>query len=334
MQYKTTKDIKISDKISDQVLGQDNGLNIIKKAAQQRRHVLLIGNSGTGKSMLGKSLAELLPKEKLVDVLSIANPEDENSPLIRIVPKGQGKNIILKSKLKSLSSLRNQNIIFFILILITVISPWWIRKEYGDIMAAASLIGSMIFLAAFILFINLNKRMKSNDNLNPKLLIDNSKIKQAPFFDGSGAHAGALLGDVLHDPLQSFSQTANISKVIQTNNNLLQIKETQMPNQVDYLLNKHKKEVIKQKGYLATFLDKGELNILGEKEDSIESARVLSINKYINKNPHLIKLITESGKELIVTPEHKIAINNKGKKEWIGASKLKKGKEVFVSTTN
>jgi len=71
---KSTKDIKVSSKIVDQVIGQDDAVNIIKKAAEQRRHVLLIGEPGTGKSMLGLALAELLPKEKLVDILSFFNP--------------------------------------------------------------------------------------------------------------------------------------------------------------------------------------------------------------------------------------------------------------------
>jgi Lon-like ATP-dependent protease len=37
----------------------------------------------------------------------------------------------------------------------------------------------------------------------PRLIVDNYSRKQAPFFDATGAHAGALLGDVLHDPFQS-----------------------------------------------------------------------------------------------------------------------------------
>jgi len=39
--------------------------------------------------------------------------------------------------------------------------------------------------------------------LIPKILIDNSNKKQVPYIDATGARAGALLGDVLHDPLQS-----------------------------------------------------------------------------------------------------------------------------------
>ena len=203
LNYKTTADIKVSKKISEQVIGQDNGLEIIKKAAKQRRHVLLIGQPGTGKSMLGQSLAELLPEEKLVDILSIHNQEDENMPLIRAMPKGKGKSIVTRAKLQSLSSIKNQNIIFFILIIIAIISPWWVRKQYGDILAAASIIGSMIFLAVFVLFMNLGRRIKTNGQYIPKLLVDNSDKQQSPFLDATGAHAGALLGDVLHDPLQS-----------------------------------------------------------------------------------------------------------------------------------
>ena len=201
--YKDTREIKISSYISEQIIGQEEALNLIKKASAQRRNILIIGEPGTGKGMLGQALAERLSKEKLVDVLSLNNEQDENNPLIRIMSKGKGKELVTKLKIQANNSNKFMNIILFILVIISVFSPWWIRKQYGDIMAAASLIGSMLFLGAFILFINLNKRMSSQKFKVPKLLIDNSTKTKAPFIDGTGSHAGALLGDILHDPLQS-----------------------------------------------------------------------------------------------------------------------------------
>ena len=66
---KSTKEIKIADNVIQQVIGQDEAVEVIKKAALQRRHVLLIGEPGTGKSMLGLALSELLPKSELQDVV-------------------------------------------------------------------------------------------------------------------------------------------------------------------------------------------------------------------------------------------------------------------------
>src|SRR3989338_7746360 len=199
---KTTKEIKVSSKTYEQIIGQDKALEIIKKSAKQRRNVLLIGSPGTGKSLLGQALAELIPKEKLVDILSFDNPVDENIPIIKTFPKGQGKDLVTKAKIQAITSFKKQSTFLFILVILSMIAPWLIRKQYGYIMAAASLIGSMIFLATFVFFLNINRRARSASKV-PKLLIDNSNTKKAPFLDASGAHAGALLGDVLHDPLQS-----------------------------------------------------------------------------------------------------------------------------------
>ena len=201
----STKEIKVPKTIVDQVLGQEEAVNIVKKAAQQRRHVLLIGEPGTGKSMLGMALAELLPKSSLKDVMALPNVNDENMPLIKSIDAGTGRDQVKNLQMDSKEVFKNQNFLLFILAILALVAPWWVRHQYkSDVMFAAFFIGGMLFLAAFAFTLNIGPRMmKQGQSIPPKLIVDNFQKKQAPFFDATGAHAGALLGDVLHDPFQS-----------------------------------------------------------------------------------------------------------------------------------
>lgn len=202
--FKTTKEIKVKPRIIDQVIGQDDAVRIMKKAAEQRRHVLLIGEPGTGKSMLGLALAELLPKERLLDILSFPNPNDENQPLIRTSPAGKGREVVAKLKLESRGIFNLQNMFIFIVIILANFIPYWMwrTKQISDIIYAASMVTGMVFVVGFLFYINMAKRAQKSTEV-PKVIVDNFKKEHAPFFDATGAHAGALLGDVLHDPFQS-----------------------------------------------------------------------------------------------------------------------------------
>ena len=205
--FKTTKDIAVPSRMVDQVIGQEEAVNLIKKASMQRRHVLLIGEPGTGKSMLGMALAEMLPKEKLVDTLAYQNLNDDHQPLIKTVRAGTGRTLVAQSRLESMGVFKNQNILFMVIAIAVSLVPYYLYSKKifpfdSPVIYAASMITGIVFILGIILFINLGKRMAPKMN-TPKIIVDNFEKKEAPFLDATGAHAGALLGDCLHDPFQT-----------------------------------------------------------------------------------------------------------------------------------
>ena len=188
---KSSKDIEVPPLLIDQVIGHEESIETIKKAAKQRRNVLLIGDPGVGKSMLAKGMAQILPHETLQDVLIYPNVEDNNHPLIRTVPAGEGKKIVKATKGSARGHEERKTLITTLAIGGILVIGFF----YGRILES-------IIAAALILLISLQIKPKNNV-MAPKLLVNNEDKRFAPFMDATGAHAGALLGDVRHDPYQS-----------------------------------------------------------------------------------------------------------------------------------
>ncbi len=186
-----SSEITVPEKLIDQVIGQENAVEVIKKAAIQRRHVMMIGSPGTGKSMLAKAMAELLPKEELQDILAYPNSDDPNNPVIRTVAGGRGKQIVAAHKAEAKKKTQFRNTLLMLL-LIGIIGYAFLTYQW--------LLG--IIAAAFV-FMALRYTTPREETMVPKLLVSNDTKNVAPFIDGTGSHAGALLGDVRHDPFQS-----------------------------------------------------------------------------------------------------------------------------------
>src|SRR5439155_23957475 len=60
-----------------------------------------------------------------------------------------------------------------------------------------------ILVAAIIYFATRYTGRGHGNLMVPKLLVSHTPGEMPPFVDATGSHAGALLGDVKHDPFQS-----------------------------------------------------------------------------------------------------------------------------------
>ncbi len=183
--------VEVPTSLIDQVIGQERAVEVIRKAAIQRRHVMMIGSPGTGKSMLAKAMAELLPKEEMQDILVYPNSDDPNNPIVRTVPAGRGKQIVAAHKAEAKKKIQFRNTLLMLL-LIGILGYAFIQGQW--------LIG---ILAAAFVFMALRYATPREESMIPKLLVSNDSTTTAPFIDATGSHAGALLGDVRHDPFQS-----------------------------------------------------------------------------------------------------------------------------------
>ncbi|WP_266075963.1 ATP-dependent protease LonB [Haladaptatus caseinilyticus] len=192
LEIESTEEVEIPDRLVDQVIGQDHARDVVMKAAKQRRHVMMIGTPGTGKSMLAKAMSQLLPKKDLQDVLVYHNPDDGNEPKVRTVPAGKGEQIIDAHKEEARK--RNQMRSFLMWVIIAIV------VGYALLIAGKPLLG---ILAAGVIYLAFRYGSRGTDAMIPNLLVNNSDVTSAPFEDATGAHAGALLGDVRHDPFQS-----------------------------------------------------------------------------------------------------------------------------------
>ncbi len=198
--FETTADIKIPEKLADQVIGQDSAVEVIKKAAEQKRHVMLIGEPGTGKSMLSKSMTEFLPKGELQDVIAYHNPEDPNEPKVRIVPAGKGKEIVAAQKKEALAKKQQKASIIttvIVVLLMMTVAMFIVTRDISVILVGIIAVAILFFATRY------SATGKQESYIVPKLLVGHDDSDMPPFVDATGAHAGALLGDVKHDPFQS-----------------------------------------------------------------------------------------------------------------------------------
>ncbi|NOQ53605.1 MAG: ATP-dependent protease LonB [Thermoplasmata archaeon] len=262
--FTDTSDVKIPERQVEQVIGQERAVEVVRKAAEQTRHVMLIGSPGTGKSMLANSMVEMLPRGELQDVICYHNPEDANQPKIRVVPAGKGKEIVAAQKAEALQRKKERQsvfIVFVALILIMFVLFAFKRGEDGQLYFDTTVLFWGILAAIIVLVFMRWSAGKGEVAVIPKLLITNDPDAMPPFIDATGAHAGALLGDVKHDPFQSGGletpshDRVEVGAIHKANKGVLFIDEINMLR-------------IESQQSLLTALQEGEFSIVGQSERS------------------------------------------------------------------
>ncbi len=202
LSYQSTADVEVPARLLDQVIGQDEAVEVARKAATQKRHMILIGEPGTGKSMLARAMTDFLPREPLQDILAYPNTEDANEPKIRVVPAGKGKEIVAAQKLEAAQKKETRTFIFVAISLAVMAVVLYIVIASKGQDLTALLLGILIVVFIYALARFSGGRTDSGSGV-AKLLVSHAPDERPPFVDATGAHAGALLGDVKHDPFQS-----------------------------------------------------------------------------------------------------------------------------------
>jgi len=207
--FKTTKDIDVPERLLDQVIGQDQAVDIVRKAAEQKRHVMLIGDPGTGKSMVARAMTAFLPKEELEDIIAYPNNEDSNTPHIRVVPGGKAKEIVKVQRAESKKKKEQQSsmiiTIVFMIIALSIFAAIFpiLSGEGGEVHIEYAIFGVIAAVMIFLIFSRGALTQRQELHQVPKILVAHDKTDTPPFLDATAAHSGALLGDVRHDPFQS-----------------------------------------------------------------------------------------------------------------------------------
>lgn len=86
--FSSTAEVRVPKDPLEQVIGQSEAVKLARVAARQRRHLLLVGPPGTGKSMIAQAIAFHLPKPT-EEIAVVHNPSNPERPFIEVYSRTQ-----------------------------------------------------------------------------------------------------------------------------------------------------------------------------------------------------------------------------------------------------
>jgi len=212
VKFKTTDELpEPSPRLIDQIIGQDEALKVVLSAVRNKRHALLLGDPGVGKSMMVKAVGDLVEKSAKdftpYTIIAKSNPKNSEKPIVELV-EGEYKEEIVSSKPANM--VRNPpsfiTLIIF-MIVFTMISTYIMKglpeeKMLGVIAMTSIIAFALAFVMIFMTIFGATKGQMggtvSPTDLKPVVLYE---CKKRPLVRASAYNSTKLLGDIKHCPL-------------------------------------------------------------------------------------------------------------------------------------
>lgn len=198
MKELATKPVSAAPLLSlEQVIGQSAAVEVVRLAARQRRFLLLIGEPGTGKSMLGRAASELLPRRESGVVVTKANHQHPQCPSVLTLDTASFVQLAQKAARHGVDQYRADYALWLFGLVAALLCAVVLMVKDGAYGQAG-----ILCLMALILWLKRGVLRQATQPPSYKVLFRFGD-EQPRFVDATSLSAGALFGDVRHDPYQS-----------------------------------------------------------------------------------------------------------------------------------